>query len=275
MADLSDVETAITNAVEALIYPLGTSAPSILATTVRVYRGWPNPAALNADLAAGNVNLTIFPDPQANRITTRMIDPPAPSAPVVPTLTVAISGQTATFGGVASTGQVAGLLIDNAAFVHRTQSGDTPEGVAATLAAYISTSRIALASSATVTIPGAGSIIGRVTADQSAQAETRRQIQSLRLTCWCPTPALRDEAASALDRGLSEIAFLPLPESTHARLRPVGTRVFDQSQNANLYRRDLLLEVEYATTVTESLPSLIFGISALLPNGNVSKTLLG
>ncbi len=275
MADLSDVETAIANAVEAIIYPKGTNAPSVLGSVVRVYRGWPNPAALNNDLAAGAVNLTIFPDPKAHRITTRLIDPPAPSAPVLPTLTVTVSGQTATFGGIANIGQIAGLLIDNAAFVHRTQSGDTPEGVAATLAAYISTNRIALASGAKVTIPGAGSVIGRVVADQSAQLETRRQVQTLRLTCWCPTPELRDEAASALDRGLSQIAFLPLPDTSSARLRNSGTRVFDQSQNANLYRRDLLLEVEYATTITESLPTMIFGISALLPNANASKNLLG
>ena len=275
MADLSDVETALATLLEGVLYPQGTEAPSILGVLTRVYRGWPNPAALNADLAAGNVNITIFPDPRPQRNTTRYIDPPNPAAAVSPTLTVSVSGQTATFGGTAGLGQVAGLLIDNSAFVHRTQSGDTPEGVAATLAAYIRTTRIAQVSGASVAIPGAGSVIGRVVADQSAQAETRRQTQALRLTCWCPTPALRDTAASAIDLALSQTNFLALPDGASARLRGDGTLVFDQSQNANLYRRDLLIEAEYATMASETLPALIFGLSRLLPNGNATQPLLG
>ena len=275
MADLSDVETAIAALVEAILYPQGTSAPSILGTLTRVYRGWPNPAALNTDLAAGNVNITVFPDAQARRNTTRFIDPPTPAAPVAPTLTVTVSGQSVTFGGSASLGQLAGLLIDNAAFVHRTQPGDTPEGVAATLAAYIRTSRIAQLSGASITIPGAGSVIGRVVADQSAQAETRRQLQTIRLSCWCPTPTTRDTAAAAIDQALSLTNYLTMPDGTAARLQEAGTLVFDQSQNANLYRRDLLLEVEYATTASETLPAMIFGLSRLLPNGNATQTLLG
>jgi hypothetical protein len=275
MADLSDVETTIANLVETLIYPQGTSAPSITGALTRVYRGWPNQSGLNTDLAAGNVNITIFADARGHRLTTRYIDPSSPSAPVIPNLTVNVTGQTATFGGTAGLGQVAGLLVDNTAYVHRTQSGDTPTGIAATLAAYIRTQRIVQINGAALTIPGAGSVIGRVVADQSTQAETRRQMQIIRLSCWCPTPASRDATASAIDQGLSQSAFLTLPDGTAARLRQSGTLVFDQSQNANLYRRDLLLEVEYATTITQILPALIFGDSQFLPNGAATKSLLG
>ena len=117
MADLSDVETALTTLLEGALYPLGTEAPSILGVLTRVYRGWPNPATLNTDLAAGTVNITIFPDPRPQRNTTRYIDRPQPAALVSPTLTVTVSGPAATFGGTAVLGQVAGLLIDNAACV--------------------------------------------------------------------------------------------------------------------------------------------------------------
>ncbi len=275
MADLSDVETTIANLVEALVYPQGTNAPSITSALTRVYRGWPNQSALNADLAAGAINITIFPDAQGHRLTTRYLDPATPSAAVLPTLTISISAQTATFGGTAGLGQVAGLLVDNAAYVHRTEAGDTPQGLAATLAAYIRTTRIVQINGASLTIPGAGSVIGRVVADQSAQEETRRQVQTIRLSLWCPTPTARDVIASAIDQGLSQTTFLTLPDGTAARLRQSGTLVFDQSQNANLYRRDLLLEVEYATTVTQTLPSLIFGDSRLLPNGSLTQSLLG
>ena len=53
MADESDVETTLATLVTAQIYPQGTNAPSALGPLVRIYRGWPNPTALNADLAAG------------------------------------------------------------------------------------------------------------------------------------------------------------------------------------------------------------------------------
>jgi len=275
MADLSDVETTLAALVETLVYPAGTNAPSINDALIRVYRGWPNQSALNADLAAGTINITLFPDARAARISTRYLDPPIALAPVIPTLGVSMSGQTATFTGSAGLGQLAGLLIDNTAFVHRTQSGDTPEAVAAALAAYVRTQRIAQLNGASLTIPGAGSIIGRVVADQQARVETRRQHQTIRLSCWCPTPATRDLIAAAIDQGLSQRLFLTLPDGSSARLREAGTLVFDQSQNANLYRRDLLLDVEYATTITETLPALIFGNSQISPNGASSTSLLG
>jgi len=275
MADESDVETTLAGLVTNLLYPEGADAPSITGGLIRIYRGWPNQSALNADLAAGNVTVTLFPDTSQHRITTRYIDPPAPQAAIIPSLTVSVTGQTGIFAGIANLGQLAGLLIDNTAFVHRTQSGDTPEGVAAILANYINTTRIAQLSGASVTIPGAGSVIGRVVADQATQTETRRQIQGIRLSCWCPDPATRDRIAIQIDQGLSAITFLTLPDTTAARLRQTGTQVFDQSQNAGLYRRDLLLAVEYATTITETLPALIFGESRLLPNGTATSILLG
>lgn len=275
MADLSDVETVLAGLVTHFIYPQGTDAPSVLNTLTRIYRGWPNQSALNADLAAGHVTITIFPDPAQHRITTRYIDPPTAGAPILPTLAADVAGTTATFSGTASLGQIAGLLVDNTAFVHRTAEGDTPDLVAAILASYIRTTRIVQLSGAAVTIPGARLLIARVVADQQVQTETRRQQQGFRLTCWCPDPTTRDRAASTIDQGLSSQTFLSLPDLTTARLRQAGTVVFDQSQNAGLYRRDLLLSVEYATTTTTTLPAVIFGDARLTPNGATVQSLLG
>ena len=69
--------------------------------------------------------------------------------------------------------------------------------------------------------------------------------------------------------------FLTLPDGTTARLCETGTRVFDQSQNANLYRRDLLLSAEYATTITTPLPAMIFGNSLISPNGVTTRSRIG
>ena len=153
MADQSDVETTIATLLTSILYPQGIDAPSILGVLTKIYRGWPTQAALNADLAAGHVTVTIFPDPSQHRITTRYIDPPVALAPIAPTLTASVSRFTAAFSGSAAPGQLAGLLIDNTAFVHRTAQGDTPELVASILATYIRTTRVALCNGATVTIP--------------------------------------------------------------------------------------------------------------------------
>jgi len=275
MADQSDVEAALTHLVSSVIYPDGTSAPSILGVDCRIYRGWPNSAALNADLAAKRVNITVFPEPRQQLNTTRWSSEFMPVATVVPALTVGVDGNAATFGGSAAPGQVAGLLADNMAVVHRTETGDTPAMVAAVLASYLRTQRAAVLSDATVTVPGARLLIGRVVADQRFTEELRRQLQRFRITCWCPDPASRDAAAAAADVALAAQPFIALPDGTQGRLRFVSSAVFDQSQDAQLYRRDLVYSVDYSTTQTTTLPSMIFGDATFAPRGaGIVQTLL-
>lgn len=266
MADQSDVEDVLVGLVGDVMYPVGTQAASLLGPVCRVYRGWPTSAALDADLAAGNVNITVFPDAAHQAITTRWPDEWTVGAPVAVGLSVSVSGTVAAFGGTADPGQVAGLLADNVAVVHRTEPGDTPERVAAVLASYLATRRIALAAGASVLVPGAATLIGRVMADQPALRETRRQRQGFRISCWCADPATRDRAASAIDSGLSGRDFIALPDGTRGRLLFHASTVFDQTQNAALYRRDLVYTVDYATTLAADLPSMIFGAAGAAPD---------
>jgi hypothetical protein len=267
MADQSDVENVLTQLVSGVIYPQGANAPSILGVTCRIYRGWPNSAALNADLAAKRVNITVFPDARQQLNTTRWTTEFMPAAAVTPTLSVSVVANAATFAGSAGPGQLAGLLADNLAVVHRTEAGDTPELVAAILASYMRTQRAAVLSGATVTVPGVRLLIGRVVADQSSTEELRRQRQRFRITCWCPDPASRDGATVAIDTALAALSFIALPDGTQGRLRFVSSSVFDQSQDAQLYRRDLVYSVDYSTTQVNTLPSMIFGDATLAPNG--------
>jgi hypothetical protein len=275
MADQSDVENALTQLVSGVIYPQGANAPSILGATCRIYRGWPNAAALNADLAAKRVNITVFPDARQQLNTTRWTTEFMPAAPATPTLSVSVAGNAATFAGSAGPGQLAGLLADNLAVVHRTEAGDTSELVAAILGSYLRTQRAAVLTGATITIPGARQLIGRVVADQTFTEELRRQRQRFRITCWCPDPVSRDTASVAVDTALAAQSFIALPDGTQGRLRFASSAVFDQSQDAQLYRRDLVYSVDYSTTQMSTLPSMIFGDATLAPNGaGVVQTLL-
>lgn len=259
MADLSEVEDALLQRAAAVLYPEGPAAPSILGTVLRLYRGWPQGAALDADLAAGLAHVTVFAEPRPVAVTTRFpdrwetVDEPAPG------LAITVAGRSATVSGSAHAGQVAGLLVDGMAVVHRTAPGDTPEMVAAILATYLRTRRIVTLDGATLTVAGAGRMLGRVVADRTARRETRRQRQVLRLSAWCPDPGLRDRLVGALDAQLSTVDFLDLPDGAKGRLLFRGSVVADQGRAARLFRRDLLYSVDYATTVSQTLPAMIFG----------------
>src|SRR3954452_21631098 len=115
MADQSDIENALASLISVALYPNGFDAPSVPGPPCRIYRGWPNSAALDADLAAGKINVTVFPGGGDSRTTTRyaehwMGEPPRP------TLTAIIDGTTVTFGGTADIGQIAGILVDGVSY---------------------------------------------------------------------------------------------------------------------------------------------------------------
>ena len=258
MADLSDVEAALAASVVTALYPAGEAAASITGKPVRVYRGWPLTGALDLDLAAGIANVSIFAVPGDTRNTTRW-GAVTRTMQAAPTLSVQVSGNSAKFGGIAGVGQVAGLLVDNQAFVYRGQAGDTPALVAAVLAQNVRAMRACWLSGVTVSVPGATKLTARVVADGSALTEWGRQEQGCRISAWCPNPAVRDAVCGAIGSVLSATSFLTLADGTGGRVRYRSTTSVDDAQNAQLYRRDLVFGVEYATSVAAGAPSLLFG----------------
>ena len=262
MADLADVETSLVGLLTAAIYPNGLTAPSSVGVDCRIYRGWPAPAGLDADLKAGKVNVTVFPDAAPGQTLTRYAAE-WHGTPATPTLSVSTHGSIVTFGGTADIGQIAGILLGNANFAYRTVSGDTPASVAANLGTMIRTGQIVQVVGSTLTIPGAPEIVARVVADSPGLREVRRQSHEIRISFWCPTPNLRDSMASIVDTALAAMTFIDLPDTSVGRISYRNTAVFDQSQSAILYRRDLVYSVEYPTILSASLPSMLFGAMGL------------
>ena len=265
MADISDVEDAISDFVTSILYSSGPSQASIVGSLCRIYRGWPNPATLNADLNAGAVNVTVNSDNDSGRTTTRYL-PRWWSATGVPGTSIAVSGQTLTVSGTPAAGDSVGVLVDGIPFGYRVQAGDSIGLVAANLAVTIQSRRLARCAGFTVTIPGARAVHARVVCDAHATVENRRQEKDVRIVCWCPTPSIRDAVGAAIDTACNNVTFLPLPDGTQARVTYRNTQSYDQSQNALLYRRDLVYTIEYATIEKISLPTMLFGASALDDN---------
>ncbi len=265
MADLSDVEAALVGAVMGAVYPSGLTMPSVTGGPVRVYRGWPISGALAADLAAGVVNISVFPVPGATRNTTRW-GPVVNVTPGVATLTVAAQGNSATFGGSGGAGQLAGLLVGGQPHVYVGQAGDTAAVAAAVLAQSVQSVRPCLLSGSTVTVPGVSSLVARVAVYASSTTEWARQEQGFRISAWCPTPALRDLVCGVMGSALAATSFLRLADGSGGRVRYRSGTSIDDDQDAQVYRRDLVYDVEYGTSVTGMVPSMLFG--DLVMNGN-------
>jgi len=263
MADQSDVETALVELAAAALYPSGSTGPSAVGPVCRIYRGWPVPAALDADLAAGQINVTVYAVDAPAKTTTRYPSVWTPTAQSVPTLIASVSGVTAAFTGTAAAGQIAGIAVDGLTYVYRTTTSDTPDSVAANLATLVNADRIALLAGSTVTVPGAGTLLARVVADVPAVQEVRRQERNFRISCWCPSPATRDATASCIDLAMAAIHFVSMPDGSSARLQFEGGALIDHAENASLYRRDLIYRVEYPTILTATLPSMLFGSGTL------------
>ncbi len=273
MADQSDVETALVAAAMAALYPQGLSGPSACGAPVRIYRGWPESSALDADLAAGYVNITVFPEDTGEHNTTRYLPKWSNPAPVTPTLTVTTTQDSVTFAGSAGAGQIAGILADTNTYVYPCQTGDAPANVAANLASQIMANRLVQLSNATITLPGVQRLIARTVASQGVFNQIRRQEQSFRLIGWCADPALRDAAMIALDSALAATYFLPLADGSVGRLRFRQSLTLDRQENASLYRRDLLYSVEYPTLQTATLAGMLFGTATIGTAGNASVSL--
>jgi hypothetical protein len=276
MADQADVEAALARLVGAALYPGGLTQPCAMPGAIcRVYRGWPTPAALDADLAEGRINVSIVAVPGSAEVTTRYPDRWRATRAVEPALSASAANGVASFAGQASEGQLAALLIDGRAAVYRTQAGDTPTSVATALAAELRQLAAAPWSDATasdgaVSVPGARSIVARVAADQPAIRETRRQCERFRVTCWCPDPGSRDVVGAAIDTALSAIDFVGLPDGSSGRLRFVGSEVSDRWQDATLYRRELTYSMDYATTISAVLPRVVVTGTRVAPNGQAA-----
>lgn len=257
MADTSDVENAFVTLVAATVYPNGTGQPSIVNAGVKVFRGWPNSASLDTDLAAGAAQISIFPPEGMERNTTRYPREEADVAAPVHTVTATVNGNTVTIGGTISSPQ--NIIVAcgvGQSFSYAVQTNDTLALIATNLAALIAASFPGTAASgAVITVAGKPGILQARIAGQ-AQVWTRQsqQEKTYWITCWCPTPAMRDVLAPAIDVALKQLDWINLADGSRGRLRYASSRVSDEAQKVQIYRRDLVYTVEYETATVSPAP---------------------
>ena len=300
MADVSDVCNTLVGIIAGTLYPNGTGNASINGVPARVFYGWPIPETLQADLAAGTCQVSIYPRAD-ERNTSRY--PTAWQTTVVNTATLSVasvagsisttpwnfSQSSVNFGnasdtfsgitGVPSTVTIAGtsggssnpqnvlVTVNYVPYVYGVQTTDTPTTIATALTTLIAANVAGTTSSgATITLP-TGVVIGRcaVGISGSSVMEVRRQEKVFQITVWANTPGNRDLMAQAIDPVLAQTRFLTLPDLTGARLIYKSTMETDDVQKAQVYRRDLFYTVEYATTVTQINTQILVTELTVLP----------
>jgi hypothetical protein len=268
MADQADVETALASLVANALYPNGTAAASAVGTVCRVYRGFPTAPALDADLAAGVVNVSVAAATGAVKNVTRYPRVWRNVAPVPATLTVTLGPQTASFAGRCAVGQLAGVAANGALFPYAVQANDTPATVASNLAALLRVAGwLVDYSGTTISVPGASLFTARVVNGAGALQEIKRQVQDFKISLWCPDPASRDAVAPVIDEALAAPNFLALADGSSARLIFTGTDAQDGAADATLYRRDITYSAEYPTTLAQMTPAMLFGTASFYADG--------
>ena len=239
-ADSADVEAALVRLLAQACYPNPQNVP------VKAFRGWPVPAQLDADLAAGLVTVSVYPADTERNVTRHL--PRWAELPVAaPTLILTAVNNAVTASGTPGRFNAC-VAVDGKAYVYPASSADTLQTIAQGLAALIPG---ATSSGATVTVPGAN-VAARVGGFGTAVRELKRQKKGYQITIWAGTPALRDAIAPLADAALAATDYLPLPDGTSARLLYERSRSSDRAERDGLYRRDLFYSAEFATTQSQT-----------------------
>lgn len=265
MSDISDVQTALVALAAQVLYPNGTSQPSILGSDIKAYAGWPTANTLDTDLASGKCHVTVFALPQERNVTRYSRDWQQQQIGAQ-TVTLTVAGQTVTVGGAVSVPQNVMLRVDATDYVYSVQQGDTLTGIATALATMIPG---ASSSGPTVTLPATSNLTAaRVGSGGKLVRELRRQERMLQITVWAAKPEDRDTVAKALDFVMAKTDRITMADGVSARVIYRGSPQTDGLQKAALYRRDLHYTVEYATTETTEATQIVANQLNIVPQNN-------
>ena len=296
MADLSDVEAALVSLIAGYVFPnpgylpgssvasraVAVPVPTIAVpspvsglVSVRLYRGWPESAALDADLRASVAHISVFSEQGVTRNVSRYSSDPVQISVTVPTITATLSGYNVTLAGAITAGNVVGVMDSMPGQSYHVGyvvlAGDSLATVATKVALLITG---ASAVGAVITLPPSPDLAASTEALQQAMTVTRQQQQGIRVSIWAATPQARDAICSLVDNGLAGMRnangyltrFFAVGAFETAHLAYRASYTNDLSARDRIWRRDLCYTIEYATTLIETDPTMLFG------GGSISVT---
>lgn len=261
MASVWDVADVLAARVTSALYPNGTGQPSIVGNVCKVYPGWPTESQLDDDLRIGKAHVTVYPRPE-ERNTTRY----APAQHVMSiqpaTVTLTSAGSKLTVGGAMPspfTPHNVAALIAGVAFIYPVQSTDTLTSIATSLAVLIAAKYPGTTNSGPViTLPAGVSVTAaRVGTTGVVTTEWERQEQSFQIIVWANDPDSRKAIGSAIRDAFAQIHDLTMADGFGAHIVYQRSVYLDSMQKEKLYRHDLYYCIEYATTVSETIATVV------------------
>jgi spore germination protein YaaH len=244
MADLSDVEESLATIITQIVYPQGTSNPSISGNTVTITPGWPVRQKLDEILLAGNAMISIYPTDQEKVGPIFFRSSNSYETPVA-TLSAVIDANTVTIGGTVSLPQAVLIIVNGEAYSYPVQQGDTLNSIAAALGALLPSASVV---NNVITVNDFYSLKTRISAPVTAYTDLGRQKRTFMLSCWCHTPAIRKILGPALDVYFKTVYRIQMSDNYLANVFYMHTNEVDLLEKQNIFRRDVNFAVMYATT---------------------------
>jgi hypothetical protein len=269
VADTPDVENALVTTIATALYPSGATPgqASAAGPVCKVYRGWPVPASLDADLVKGIVNISIFTQGM-ERNTSRALLQWQQLTAATPLITLAVNQNVVTVGGSIQAGDFAVVKVGTQNFFPVPSTGST-SAVAAALAAAIAVKFPGTAAVGNViTIPTSQTVLVAAGGNGTAWMELRRQVVTFQITAWCPTPASRDIIGPFIKSLFANIERIALADSSFAWVTFGRSVISDDNEIQQTYRRDFLYNIEFPTTQIQTFPSI--GAFAVDTTGGIS-----
>jgi len=262
MSDVSDVMNTVASQIAGFVYPNGTGQPSVTGTTINAFPGWPLPDQIDSDMPKGIADVSVYPVPNVETNTTRYRPKAVVMSIAEATITLVAGNRMLTVGGVMPspfTAHNVAALIAGQAFIYSVQSTDTLTSIATGLGALIA--RVYPGTTNTgpvISLPsGLQATVARVGTTGQVTTEWERQKQLFQITVWAPDPVTRATIGTAIKTPLSQITFLTMPDGYGARIQYRRNALSDEAQRVRTYRRDLFYEIEYATTTTQQLATVV------------------
>jgi hypothetical protein len=265
VADIEDVSATLASTIAGLL--TGSGGVPLNGVQTDVFPGWPKPNDLKAALAAGAVQVSVYPMPGASGSATRHERDWELLTAAVVTTTVTISNGIITFGGSITLPLNVSVNSESLTATYGATDSDTLTSLASNVAAACVASGIRAAASgavltlasgdpyATVSLGGQG-VLGR---------ENAREKQIFQITTWAPSQALRQATAAAFEPYLMGIDTLTLPDKSAGHIFFMKSLLNDHSELENLYRKDVWFTVEYPYVETTPAYSVTLFTSTIVP----------
>ena len=262
MADVLDVMDTLVSQVTGYVYPNGTGEQSVTGGAINIFPGWPLPNQIDKDMPQGIVDVSVFQMPGMERNTTRYQPAQKVMSVAEPTLTLKAAANVVTVGGVMPspfTPHNLAVLVGGAPYIYSVQSTDTLTSIATGLAALIAVAYPGTTSSGAVIMLPTGSvpIVARVGTTGVVTTEWERQQELFKVTVWAPDFTTRKTVGSAIRSGFAQIHDLTMVDGYGANILFRSGPLSDDPEKAHIFRRDLNYQVEYATTTTQQLATVV------------------